>query len=190
MANIEDDEEDKWFGKMVRQVQSRPPTCLAGFRVTPLIDDEWEECARFAIACSCGGTKGKLLGHPLSSCNPEYAGSPCYVSPLAVQCGSCGRTTELIDTKIHGYNAEISKLDDGIGDSNYRGSGDRAIVTCPECGGNEFSFTVHFGHSHFDLIQDEPELEPRAQEFMDGFDCRGLCTSCGAEASRANFELA
>lgn len=45
-------------------------------------------------------------------------------------------------------------------------------------------------HPHFDLIEDEPELEPRAQEYFDAFDCRGKCTGCGDEYSLANFELA
>jgi hypothetical protein len=45
-------------------------------------------------------------------------------------------------------------------------------------------------HSHFDLVEDELELEPRAQEYFDSFDCHGTCAGCGKDSSLANFELA
>jgi len=130
-----------------------------------------------------------LLGHSLKECNPEYDGPPLFVSPLAFLCSSCGKTTEILDTKQHGYNSEISKGGENY-DSNYRGTGARQAVPCPECGTSEFSMTAFCAHPHFDLIEDEPELEPRAQEYFDSFDCRGKCAACGKESSLANFELA
>ena len=181
---------DPWIKKMVRQVQNNPPTCLSGFRATSSHAEPWNDWAGWSLACSCGATKGKLLGHSLTDCDPEYAGPPLFVSPLAFLCSSCGKTTEIIDTKQHGYNSEIGKAEGESLDSNYRGTGQRQSVPCPECAGTEFSITVLCAHPHFDLIEDEPELEPRAQEYFDAFDCRGKCASCGKESSLANFELA
>jgi hypothetical protein len=142
------------------------------------------------LACSCGATTGKLLGYPLKEFNPEYAGPPLFVSPLAFQCAACGRRAEVIDTKEHGYNSEIGKAAGQSFDSNCRGSGEPQAAACPACGGEEFAVTAFCCHQHFDLIEDEPELEPRAQEYFDGFECRGRCVACGRESSIAGFELA
>ncbi len=179
-----------WIEKMVRQVQNNPPSCLSGFRVTPAHAVPWNDWAGWALACSCGVRNGNLLGHPLVDCDPEYDGPPRFVSPLAFLCSSCGKATEIIDTEQHGYNSEINKAAGESDDSNHRGSGKRQSVPCPKCGGGEFTITAFCAHSHFDLIEDEPELEPRAQEYFDSFDCHGTCVSCGKESSLAHFELA
>ena len=146
--------------------------------------------AGWALTCSCGESKGKLLGHSLKDCNSDYDGPPLFVSPLAFLCSSCTKTTEIIDTKQHGYNSEIGKAVGESYDSNYRGTGERQAVPCPECGASEFSITAFCAHPHFDLIEDEPALEPRAQDYFHSFDCRGKCAWCGKESSLADFELA
>ena len=116
-----------------------------------------------ALVCSCGATVGKLLGHSLKDCNPEYDGPPSFVSPLAFLCTSCGKTTEIIDTKQHGYDSEISKPEGMSWDSNYRGSGQRQSAPCPQCGASEFSIKAMCSHPHFDHIEDQPELASRAR---------------------------
>jgi hypothetical protein len=176
--------------KMVRQVQQQPPSCLRGFGVSPSHVEPWNDWAGWALTCSCGATDGKLLGHPLKDCNPEYNGPPLFVSPLAFLCSSCGKTTEIIDTKQHGYDSEIGRAEGQSWDSNYRGSGVRQSVPCPECGASQFSITAFCAHPDFDLIEDEPGLELRAQEYFVSFYCRGKCVACGKESSLADFELA
>jgi hypothetical protein len=131
-----------------------------------------------------------LLGHSLKDCNPEYDGPPEFVSPLAFLCSSCGKTSEIIDTKEHGYNSEIDRTEGGSWDSNYRGTGERMTVPCPECGGIEFFMTCLFAHQQFDLIEDEPELEPTAQDYFHWFECMGRCALCAKESILAGFELA
>lgn len=180
---------DAWVKKMVRHVKETPPSCLCGFSVSPAHAKRWNGWAGWSLACSCGADRGKLLGHPLKDCNPRYDGPPVFVSPLAFFCSSCGKTTEIIDTKQHGYNSEISKPGKSY-DSNYRGTGKLQAVPCPECGEPEFSITALCAYPDFDLIEAEPELEPRAQEYIDSFDCLGRCAACGKELSLANFELA
>jgi hypothetical protein len=155
--------------KMVQQVQNTPPSCLSGFRVSPAHAQLWNDWAGWSLSCSCGATKGKLLGHSLKECNPKYDGPPLFVSPLAFLCSSCGKTTEIIDTKLHGYKSEISKDTGESYDSNYRGAGERQAVACTECGASEFSLAAFCSHPQFDLIEEEPELETRAQEYFDSF---------------------
>jgi hypothetical protein len=176
-----------WVQKMVRHVQSTPPSCLSGFRVTPAHAGPWNDWAAWALTCACGSSRGKLLGHPF---NNGRGNESLFVSPLAFQCSSCGKTTEIIDTKRHGYNAEIDKMEGKSYDFNARGTGERQAVPCPSCGGLDFSLTALCAHSHFELIEDQPELEPLAQEFFDSFICRGKCGSCGKESNLAGFELA
>ena len=176
--------------KMVQLVQATPPSCLSSLRVSPRHAVPWDDQAGWSLACSCGETKGELLGHPLKDCNPNFDGPLVFVSPLAFLCSSCGKTTEIINTKKHGYNAEIAKMEGGVGDSNYVGKGKRKSVPCPKCGGTEYSLTAYFGHPHFDLIEDEPALEPRVQEYFDSFSCFGKCASCGRDSSLVGFELA
>ena len=57
--------------RMVRQVQQHSPSCLGGFRVSPSHPEPWNDWAGWSLACACGATKGRLLGHPLSECNPD-----------------------------------------------------------------------------------------------------------------------
>lgn len=181
---------DPFTEKMVQQVRTSPPSCLGGLRVTPHLASTWDGRARWSLACSCGSTKGSVLGYPLHSCNPGYVGPPSYVGPLAFACAACGKATELLDTRLHGYNAEIGKLEGGSGDSNYFGTGQRDRVPCPSCRQTEFSMDVYVSHPDFDLIEDEPVLGPRAQEFFQWFDCQGKCAACGATCSLADFEVA
>ena len=178
-----------WFQKMVKRVREVPPACLRGFTVTPLHPARWSGRVGWALRCRCGGRTGKLMAHPLAKYNPDYHGPPVFISPLAFRCAPCGKTTPIIDTQRHGYNSEIDKPGESL-DSNYRGTGRRQEVPCPKCGGREFSLTAFCAHSDFDLIEDEPELEPRAQEYFDWFECRGACASCGKQSSLADFELA
>ena len=181
---------DPWIEKMVRHVQTRPPSCLSNFRTTPAHMQPWNHWAGWALACSCSETKGKLLGYSLKDFDPKYSGPQVFVSPLAFLCSSCEKTTEIIDTKEHGYNAEISKPYGKTCETNYRGTGPRQVMQCPACGRPEFTITAFCAHPHFDLIEDEPELEPRVQEYFDSFGCRGKCAACGKESSLADFELA
>lgn len=176
---------------MVRHVQTKPPSCLRGFRITPVVRvHEFTHWAGWALACSCGATKGKLLGYSLKDLNPQYNGPQLFVSPLAFLCSSCDKTIEIIDTKQHGYDAEISKPYGKTLNTSYYGTGPRQVVQCAGCGRQEFSITAFCAHSHFDLIEDEPELEPRVQDYFDAFGCRGKCAHCGQESCLADFELA
>lgn len=179
-----------WIEKMVRQVQTVPPACLGGFRTTLLDTGPWNNWASWSARCVCGENKGHVLGYSLRDFSPEYEGAEFFISPLGFRCVSCGKTTEVIDTGLHGYNAEISKLDGGGGDSNVRGAGERKSFPCPQCRGQVFLLVLRFAHAHFDLMEDEPELEPRAQDFFDAFACEGTCVSCDATTNVTNFELA
>ena len=175
--------------KLVEHVRNTPPSCLSGFRALPTDSEAWHDWAGWSLTCGCGASKGMVLGYPLKECNPEYDGPPLFVSPLAFSCSACGKTTEIIDTDLHGYEAEIDK-ESGQHYPTVRGTGNRTAIPCPHCGATDFSVKAFCAHQAFDLFRTEPDLAPCAQEYFDSFDCHGVCESCGKESSLANFELA
>src|SRR5581483_2200764 len=115
-------------------------------------------------------------GHRLEDLNPRNKGD-LLVSPLAFGCSACGRVTELLDTDVHGYHAEVGKLEGGVGSAKLRGSGTRTAYACPTCGKTVFRMIVGFVYWDFDIIEDEPELP--AQEFFNVFLLYCTCAECG-----------
>ncbi len=185
--HFQNDEDRAWYERIVRQVLEHSPTCLEGFQAEriPLEDDTWDDRVEWKIGCSCGSKSGKILGYPLGDLNADYDGPVLFVSPLAFQCSSCDRVTEIIDTDKHGYDGEC-----GHGAVTIRGEGKRAIFSCQSCNAMDFLVTTCFQHSQFDIIEDEPELESVAQNYFDWFECTGVCTNCGEKQDFGDYELA
>ncbi len=181
---------DRWNRRLYQRVRTIPPRCLEGFVVEAASDPTKAEIVEWALACQCGGCHGEVLGYSLRKLNKKYKGDELLVSPIAFRCGSCGRTIEMIDTAQHGCDAECAKRFGGKVFPGYRGEGERDGSACPECGADVHRVRAEFYFAHFDLIDDEPDLEPVAQEFFDAFGCSGICEACGHEWLIASFELA
>jgi hypothetical protein len=182
---------NEWYDRIVNQVRSTPPECLRGFRTAAVKNmGPWEENIGWQLTCECGAKQGKILGYSLKEYSSDYLGPEIFVGPLAFQCSSCGKTTEIIDTDLHGYDAEIGKLEGKQFSVTIRGQGKRKSFPCLNCQATSFGVTVCFFHNNFDIIEDEPDLEPRSQDFFDAFDCLGVCVACSEESRIANFELA
>lgn len=168
-------------------VRRTPPACVKAFRLTPgqlpgPFDDNvttvWQ------LACSCGGDAGRLVGHRLAKLNPGYKGD-LLVSPLAFECSACNRVTELLDTDLHGYHAEVGKLEGEIGSAKLRGTGARTAYACPGCAKTSFRMVVGFVYWDFDIIEDEPHLP--AQEFFNVFLLYCTCVNCGRRSEPTEF---
>ena len=187
---MDDDAIEDLYQKAIQQVRDHPPTCLNQLKPRMAHTNAWEDQAEWKIVCSCGGERGQLLGHDLRRFNHGYEGAPLFVSPLHFVCVTCGRHGLIIDTEKHGYNAEISMIEGGVGDSNYRGDGEGPAVPCSSCGSHIFEMTAVFAHTHFDLIDDEPDLLPKAQDFFDSFWLEATCTGCGSTQTPASYETA
>ena len=112
------------------------------------------------------------------------------MSPLAFKCSECGRCTEIIDTHVHGYDGEYDRRFGKVNKTTKRGGGAREIFLCHKCESAEFTAVGSFPHSHFDHIEDEPELEPYAMDFFDSFALKAVCTSCRHEMFVCSYELA
>jgi hypothetical protein len=154
-----------------RHLQTVPPSCVVGFRLAPAeLPIEWDDSCRsvWRLACGCGGEQGRVLGYPLGDYKALPGGPDCFISPIGFECSTCGKVTEVIDTDLHGYHAEVGKREGGIGSVKYRGEGPRAAWPCPQCGGQVFGLTVAFifWGAVFDLA-DEPGWP--LQEFFNVF---------------------
>jgi len=177
---------DDWYDNLRRQVEETPPRCLNGFDARPggKVHGNSEWCS-WELRCRCGNETGRVLGYSAKERNPDDKGPEMFLSPLAFECPMCGERTEIVDVAEHGYDAEICKTC-----TTMRGEGPRIVLACANCSKTEFKVVTNFLHSHFDHIEDEPALAPRAQDFFDGFGCAGTCKNCGHDVQIANYELA
>ena len=119
--------------------------------------------------CRCGSGTGKFLGYPLTDYKPSYAGPACFVGPLGFLCSQCLKTTEIIDTEVHGYDGELGSS------CTIRGEGERVAFQCPKCKSEQMSVTVHFEYDggELDLKADEPTIN--VQDYFGSFEAKGSC---------------
>lgn len=157
-----------------------PPRCLNRLTVTPL---RKRPPTTFQIACKCGCAQGSILGYPLKE-SDQRSGGPELISPLKFRCKKCKKTTTIIDTAQHGYNAEIGSPD------NVRGSGKHSVFSCPSCQKNVMHALVSFQYDggELDLMQDEPTIV--VEDYFASFAAYGVCADCNAETCVAALELA
>lgn len=158
---------------------SHPPRCIAGFTLKAICK---EEPTTYQIACSCGSESGSVVGFPLSNYSQNYSGSE-FVSPLAFRCARCRKTTEIIDTEIHGYDGEQGAS------TIIRGEGKRTDYHCAKCDSNEMNVFVHFqyqGECH--LIESDPTIS--VEDYFGWFSAEVVCVNCEARNTIADFECA
>jgi hypothetical protein len=171
----------------VSYFRGHPPRCLAGFNVrpTPLPGVKFDGHASvpqfkidvspgvtiegpehinpvFALSCRCGGSQHYIHGYRWI--NPDYHNAVVFLSPLFLECAICGKMTDLLDTDVHGYGAEL-----GHGSATVRAVGDRIVFECPNCGRQSFDTFVRFEYSDDLFDRDFPEFTGREQELFSWF---------------------
>jgi hypothetical protein len=164
--------------QIAEKIRAHPPSCVAGLDLsTTELPVPWNEAFKtvYQAGCKCGGKTGMILGYPLSDYNPSFDGN-LFVTPIAFQCAQCCSVSEVIDTAVHGYHAEVGKLEGGVGSATIRGSGPRSVFKCPNCNKTGFQITVGFVYWDFDIMYDEPDLS--RQNFFNVFLMYGHCQNC------------
>ena len=115
------------YERIIQRLRTAPPTCVSGFKLTPAeLPEPWDDNPRsvWQLACPCGSEHARLLGYAISDYTDWPGGENIFISPIGFECAACGEVTEILDTDIHGYNAEVGKLEpDGVGSVKYRGEG-------------------------------------------------------------------
>lgn len=179
--------------------RSHPPRCLAGFRVKPArlrgvtFDGHGEKLNTiFRLACSCGHEKAYVLGHYWR--NPDYHNIEVFISPLALECNSCGKITELIDTGRHGYDSEFCS-----GSATKRGKGRRQRFRCEKCGPMPMQVHARFEYpgeifGADGLVEEIAEeggkdFRGREQDLFSWFTAVGKCSGC-SKLLTIDFECA
>jgi hypothetical protein len=170
-------EED--VNSLVWYAHRHPPRCISdlcpvplrqaprGLRIPPY-------AAYFAVGCPCGKREVYAVGYHTKT----MYGQAIFVSPLSLECLACGRLSELIDTRKHGYNGEQG------GDCNIAGEGCRGRFPCPRCG--EVPMVLMPGFSfqgdYFEPNNRGPKdfFGRRPQDFFGVFWLYGQCCRCGS----------
>ena len=168
---------------------THPPRCIAGFRPAALDaglpdvqfdghGEEWNPV--FRLRCSCGSSEFELRGY--SVVEPEYS---LFLSPLEAQCTTCKTTTPLLDTDVHGYDAEL-----GHGSATRRAEGGASAFQCPTCSAERgslfmrFEFTQDLFDGSFDDVQVQKE------DLFTWVSCVSQCSACGSQNLVSDFECA
>jgi hypothetical protein len=160
-----------------------PPRCAQAFRLTstPIPHSFAPENfgTAWTIGCACGSGEGAFLGYS------DWGGErhpDTFSSPLAFECAGCGRVTEILDTRRHGWEVEC-----GLESNKYRGEGARARYHCPSCGKDRFRITVAFWYwdAAFDELVGEPDLA--AENYFNEFQAFGTCVDWGVETPMTAF---
>jgi len=137
----------------------------------------------FQLKCSCGHSRSRVLGHYWR--NPDYGNLIVFIGPVALRCDLCGRVAELIDTDIHGYDAEC-----GHGSVTNRGQGERAEFKCEKCGASSMEVSIRFEYPD-DLFSDDfKKFHGRQQDLFSWVTILGKCHSCCQMNTITDFECA
>ena len=188
--------------------RNHPPRCVAGFTAQPTdlpevqfdghvsmsqvqfdeapgvtIDAPEHVNPVFALACPCGGSRHYVHGYRWI--NPEYHNAIVFLSPLVLECAACGRTTDLLDTDLHGYDAELGGIV-----ATVRGEGERAVYECPKCGRQPLDVYARFEYPDDLFDGDFPEFAGREQDLFTWFSLVGKCPQCSQVLAVADFECA
>ena len=93
--------------------------------------------------------------------------------------------TDLLDTDVHGYDAEL-----GHGSATVRAEGDRVIFECALCGRQPLECFVRFEYPDDLLDRDFKDFAGREQELFTWFNLVGKCPGCSKLLAVADFECA
>lgn len=183
------------------------PRCIAGFSAVPADVPGWRYDghasagalqakfpgvqiqgpahinAVFQLLCSCGSSRHRVTAYAWSA--PDRPGEFLFLSPMSVQCSACGKSCELIDTDVHGYDAEL-----GNGSATRRAEGNREEVECGGCDLNkDMEVFVRFEYPD-DLFDEFEDYAGRQQDLFTWFSLLGRCSKCSALLPIAEFECA
>lgn len=188
--------------------RSHPPRCIAGFAVQPTelpgvefdghlsrsqlpidvpsgvtIEAPQHINPVFALSCQCGGTRHFVHGYRWI--NQDFHNACVFLSPLVLECAACGKTTDLLDTDVHGYDAEL-----GHGSATVRAEGDPVVFECPKCGRQPLESFVRFEYADYLFDGHFTDFAGREQELFSWFSLVGKCPQCSQLLAVADFECA
>ncbi len=135
-----------------------------------------DELCTWSLACTCGEQTGKLLG---------VRSNDVYASPVCFACGACGKTVDIFDAAVDGWDGEIAR--------KQRRRKARPPSTfalrCPGCKGTSWQPAVVVTYQG--EVENYAKVPPeRWQDFFDTIAIGGTCTKCEMVALPGSFERA
>lgn len=174
--------------EMAEYFRSHPPRCLAEFSVNPVEfrGATFEGLAFrpvFQVMCACGSDTGMIKGFHWR--NPDYNNVEVFLSPIEFTCSACRRTSLLIDTDQHGYDAEL-----GHGSATCRARGTPGVFQCNRCKSASMEVFAQFEYPD-DLFEDDfPQARGRERDLFSWFFLYSRCAECGSQFDVTDFECA
>ena len=197
-----------------RSLRSHPPRCIAGFNATAVElrgakfdghPPRPQLNVIFALACSCGAVRHFVHGFRWANSDVDNAAgflSPLsllryfvhgfrrgkavvFLSPLSLECVSCGKRTDLLDTDAHGYDAEL-----GHGTATVRRQRDPVVYECPRCGRQPLEVFTRFEYPDHVFNRDFKESGGREQDLFTWFSLVAKCPRCSGLLAVADFKCA
>jgi ribosomal protein L37E len=190
--------------EQIAYYQRHPPRCLAGFKAIPcelrgvffdghasppieatetIIEGGGHVNPVFLLACACGYDQHRVTGYNWR--NPDYHNELVFLSPLTISCGHCGKSTELIDTDRHRYDAEIGAIV-----ATARAEGTKGDYICNRCGPNLLQLCIRFEYPDDLFDSDDEGFRGREQDLFSWVTLIGKCHGCSRLLSVAEFECA
>lgn len=186
--------------------QTHPPRCLSKFVARPTdlpgaifdghspisledLPPEWDDKFGprhlnpiFELGCRCGEKLFFVHGYRWSE---QADGQPIvFMSPLTLECISCGTSNVVFDSNQHGYDAEFGYR------SNVVPSDDQRIVfECERCGRQPLHCYARFELRN-NMIGEIPEFAGREQDLFSWFTLAGRCLRCSELLTIGEFECA
>lgn len=167
--------------KQVRWSRSHPPRCLSSVLASPIKDSDivegHEAFAHFALSCTCGELKLRVLGYL-----PE---PDLLLSPLSLRCTKCNRLAEIFDIEKHGYDAEL-----GNGCYSRRAEGEATEIQCPKCNSSVFQTSAVVSYQMEEAELDDDDEKLKSHDLFDTFHLAISCTRCGRKEEVCDYECA
>jgi hypothetical protein len=168
-------------------LESHPPRVASGFEVMTVsfpdfqFDGHGEELnPAFWIKCKCGSELHRINGFKFG-----VEDGYIFLSPLELECTKCAAHSPLLDTDLHGYDAEL-----GHGSSTRRAEGEATHFRCASCSGSDFNTFVRFEYPD-DLFDGGFDDTGKAiEDLFTWVTCVGRCGSCQGLWVVADFECA
>ena len=135
----------------------------------------------FEISCPC--RKKNFYVHCYLWENPSFPGL-VTLSPLVLECATCGTKSDLFDSDSHGYDAELNQMP-----ASARAKGNRAVFECESCGRQPLTIFARFELPD-SVFEECPEFKGREQDLFTWFSLVGRCIECNQYIHVADFECA
>ncbi|MBX9660235.1 MAG: hypothetical protein K2X00_16860 [Nitrospiraceae bacterium] len=172
---------------MEANLHNKPPSCLKGFSLVVKLETDNSHVSAFSLSCNCGSAYGVVLGYPLKDYK-SGSSNDTFIGPLAFFCPSCGKTTEIVDTDVHGYHGSLKfYAGETTSPSTVRGHGGKTEYQCVTCGCRQMRVSVAFRYSGAEQDVEEDYNTGHIEEFFLGMAVHGACMACGHKAVVADF---